>query len=111
MKYLYFFFFCLGIYGVVYKGRNKKNNKLVVLKKIRFELVDEGILSIVVREILFFRELKDYLNVVSLEYIFYEEVKLYLVFEFFMCDFKKYLDSIRGLLDYMLIKVYIFIYY
>lgn len=99
------FFTCPGTYGVVYKGRNKKNNKLVALKKIRLELADEGIPSTAVREISLLRELKDHPNVVSLEHILHEEAKLYLVFEFLMCDLKQHLDSTRGLLDHMLIKV------
>ncbi|KAJ7333561.1 Cell division protein kinase 1 [Desmophyllum pertusum] len=90
-----------GTYGVVYKGRNKKNNKLVALKKIRLELADEGIPSTAVREISLLRELKDHPNVVSLEHILHEEAKLYLVFEFLMCDLKKHLDTTRGLLDHM----------
>lgn len=98
-------FFFAGTYGVVYKGRNKKNNKLVALKKIRLELADEGIPSTAVREISLLRELKDHPNVVNLENILHEEAKLYLVFEFLMCDLKKHLDSTRGLLDRMLVKV------
>ena len=94
-----------GTYGVVYKGRNKRNNKLVALKKIRLELADEGIPSTAVREISLLRELKDHPNVVNLEHILHEEAKLYLVFEFLMCDLKKHLDSTRGLLDSMLVKV------
>lgn len=100
-------FSCPGTYGVVYKGRNKKNNKLVALKKIRLELADEGIPSTAVREISLLRELKDHPNVVSLEHILHEEAKLYLVFEFLMCDLKKHLDSTRGFLDHMLVKVHI----
>jgi len=99
------FLSCPGTYGVVYKGRNKKNNKLVALKKIRLELADEGIPSTAVREISLLRELKDHPNVVNLEHILHEEAKLYLVFEFLMCDLKKHLDTTRGLLDPILIKV------
>ena len=57
------------------------------------------------REISLLRELKDHPNVVNLENILHEEAKLYLVFEFLMCDLKKHLDSTRGLLDRMLVKV------
>lgn len=95
----------LGTYGVVYKGRNKRNSKLVALKKIRLELADEGIPSTAVREISLLRELKDHPNVVNLEHILHDEAKLYLVFEFLMCDLKKHLDSTKGLLDRMLVKV------
>lgn len=94
-----------GTYGVVYKGRNKKTNKLVALKKIRLELAEEGIPSTAVREISLLRELRDHPNVVCLEHILHDDAKLYLVFEFLMCDLKKHLDSTRGLLDPMLVKV------
>lgn len=36
-----------GIYGKVYKVRNKSIGCLVVFKKIRFEMEDEGVLLIV----------------------------------------------------------------
>lgn len=52
-----FFFLWLGIYGVVYKGRNKKFGRLVVLKKIRLESEEEGVLFIVIREIFLLKEL------------------------------------------------------
>ena len=94
-----------GTYGVVYKGRNKKTNKLVALKKIRLELAEEGIPSTAVREISLLRELRDHPNVVCLEHILHDDAKLYLVFEFLMCDLKKHLDSTRGLLDPRLVKV------
>lgn len=90
---------------MVYKGRNKKNNKLVALKKIRLELAEEGIPSTAVREISLLRELREHPNVVSLEHILHDDAKLYLVFEFLMCDLKKHLDSTRDVLDSMLIKV------
>jgi len=97
-----------GTYGVVYKGRNKKNNKLVALKKIRLELAEEGIPSTAVREISLLRELREHPNVVSLEHILHDDAKLYLVFEFLMCDLKKHLDSTRDVLDSMLIKSYLY---
>lgn len=103
-------FVLTGTYGVVYKGRNKRNNKLVALKKIRLELADEGIPSTAVREISLLRELRGHPNVVNLEHILHEDSKLYLVFEFLMCDLKKHLDSTRGMLDHMLVKVYIYMF-
>lgn len=47
-----------GTYGVVYKGKNKKTNKLVALKKIRLESEDEGVPSTAVREISLLKELQ-----------------------------------------------------
>ena len=48
---------CIGTYGVVYKGRNKKTNQIVALKKIRLESEDEGVPSTAVREISLLKEL------------------------------------------------------
>lgn len=97
-----------GTYGVVYKGRNNRTNKLVALKKIRLELVDEGIPSTAVREISLLKELNGHPNVVSLEHVLHEDSKLYLVFEFLLCDLKKHLDSTKGPLDHILIKSYLY---
>lgn len=47
-----------GTYGVVYKGKNKKTNKLVALKKIRLESEDEGVPSTAIREISLLKELQ-----------------------------------------------------
>ena len=95
----------IGTYGVVYKGRNNRNNKLVALKKIRLELADEGIPSTAVRKISLLKELNGHPNVVNLENVLHEDSKQYLVYEFLLCDLKKHLDSTKGLLDHMLIKV------
>ncbi|PFX20624.1 cyclin-dependent kinase 1-like [Stylophora pistillata] len=97
-----------GTYGVVYKGRNNRTNKLVALKKIRLELADEGIPSTAVREISLLKELNGHPNVVSLEHVLHEDSKLYLVFEFLLCDLKKHLDSTKGPLDHILIKSYLY---
>lgn len=47
-----------GTYGVVYKGRNKKTNRLVALKKIRLESEEEGVPSTAIREISLLKELQ-----------------------------------------------------
>ena len=47
-----------GTYGVVYKGKNKKTQKLVALKKIRLENEEEGIPSTAIREVSLLKELK-----------------------------------------------------
>ena len=41
----------------------------------------------------------------SLEDILHQDIKLYLVFEFMQMDLKKYIDTTRGDLDPMLVKV------
>ncbi|PIO54819.1 hypothetical protein TELCIR_23808, partial [Teladorsagia circumcincta] len=55
-----------GTYGVVYKGKHKKTNKLVAMKKIRLEGEDEGVPSTAIREISLLKELT-HPNVVALE--------------------------------------------
>ncbi|KAK7507239.1 hypothetical protein BaRGS_00001174 [Batillaria attramentaria] len=98
-----------GTYGVVYKGRHKKTNRMVALKKIRLESDEEGVPSTAVREISLLRELQ-HPNIVSLEDVLMQENKLYLVFEFLSMDLKKYMDSIPAgqPMDKMLIKSYLF---
>lgn len=56
----------LGTYGVVYKARDRKENKFVALKKIRFETDDEGIPVTAIREIALLKSL-NHPNVVNLE--------------------------------------------
>lgn len=98
-----------GTYGVVYKGRHKKTNRLVALKKIRLESDEEGVPSTAVREISMLKELQ-HPNIVCLEDVLMQENKLYLVFEFLSMDLKKYLDSIPNhqQMDRMLIKSYMY---
>lgn len=47
-----------GTYGVVYKGKNKRTQQLVALKKIRLENEEEGIPSTAIREVSLLKELK-----------------------------------------------------
>ncbi|XP_064644536.1 cyclin-dependent kinase 1-like [Lineus longissimus] len=98
-----------GTYGVVYKGRHKKSQKLVALKKIRLESDEEGVPSTAIREISLLRELQ-HPNVVGLEDVLMQENKLYLVFEFLAMDLKAYLDSLptAQMVDKMLVKSYLF---
>ncbi|KAL5484677.1 hypothetical protein EMCRGX_G021217 [Ephydatia muelleri] len=94
-----------GTYGVVYKARHVKTGKYVALKKIRLESEEEGVPSTAVREISLLKEL-EHPNIVLLEGILHQDNKLYLVFEFMQMDLKKYLDTIPGDMDPMLVKSY-----
>lgn len=99
-----------GTYGVVYKARNKKTGKFAALKKIRLESEEEGVPSTAIREISLLKELK-HPNIVSLEDILHQEesnhdTRLYLVFEFMQMDLKKYIDTVSGDIDPMLVKSY-----
>lgn len=103
-----FFFFLLNL-GVVYKGRNKKTDALVALKKIRLENEDEGVPSTAIREISMLCELR-HPNVVELQDVIMEENRLYLIFEFLSMDLKRFLDSIpnNDRLDESIMKSFLF---
>lgn len=98
-----------GTYGVVYKGRHKKTNRFVALKKIRLDSEEEGVPSTAIREISILKELQ-HPNIVTLEEVLMQEGKLYLVFEFLSMDLKKYIDSIpkEKMLDKQLVKSYLY---
>jgi len=81
-----------GTYGVVFKGRNKKTNEIVAMKKIRLESEEEGVPSTAIREISLLKELQ-HPNIVSLQDVIMQESRLYLIFEFLTMDLKKYLDT------------------
>lgn len=65
--------FCLviasGTYGVVYKGRDKRSNKIVAMKKIRLENEEEGVPSTAIREVSTLKELQ-HKNIVRYIYIY-----------------------------------------
>ena len=93
-----------GTYGVVYKARDKTNNEIVALKRIRLEVEDEGIPSTALREISLLRELR-HDNIVELKDCVQSDGKLYLVFEFLDKDLKKYMENVNGMLSPLLVKV------
>jgi cyclin-dependent kinase 1 len=98
-----------GTYGVVYKGRNKKTNEVIAIKKIKIELESEGVPSTALREISILRELK-HPNIVELKDVVCSENKLYLLFEFLEIDMRKYLESLADeeYLEADIIKSFVF---
>ncbi|XP_064458013.1 cyclin-dependent kinase 1-like [Ornithodoros turicata] len=96
-----------GTYGVVYKGKDKRNGQIVALKKIRLESEDEGVPSTAIREISLLRELR-HPNIVCLQDVLMQENRLFLVFEFLSMDLKKYMDTIPKdqQMDKTLVKSY-----
>ena len=82
-----------GTYGVVFKGKNKKTNEIVAMKKIRLESEEEGVPSTAIREVSLLKELQ-HPNIVMLQDVIMQESRLYLIFEFLTMDLKKYLDTI-----------------
>lgn len=98
-----------GTYGVVYKARHRKSNRIVALKKIRLENEDEGVPSTAMREISLLKELR-HPNVVYLRDVYLTDSRLYLVFEFLSMDLKQYLDNLPKdeYIDKMLLKSYLY---
>ena len=77
-----------GTYGIVHKGRDKTTDRVVALKQIRLDSVDEGTPSTAIREVAILKQLQ-HPNIVSLLEIAHTESNLTLVFEF--------LDQVRVL--------------
>jgi len=84
-----------GVYGVVYKARDKALNEVVALKRIRLEAEDEGIPATAIREIALLKRLSNK-HVVQLYDVIHAEKQLTLVFEYMECDLKHFLDSQSG---------------
>uniref|UniRef100_A0A1J3JLZ8 Putative serine/threonine-protein kinase n=1 Tax=Noccaea caerulescens TaxID=107243 RepID=A0A1J3JLZ8_NOCCA len=72
-----------GTYSSVYKARDLVNNKIVALKRVRFDLSDLESVKFMAREIIVMRRL-DHPNVLKLEGLITASVSssLYLVFEY-----------------------------
>jgi cyclin-dependent kinase 2 len=94
-----------GTYGVVYMAEDKKEKKIVAIKKIRLENEEEGSPSTTLREISTLKEL-EHPNIIKIENIIYEPIKkkLYLVFEYIKYDLRKYLKSLENGMETGLIK-------
>ncbi|CAA2986785.1 probable serine threonine- kinase At1g54610 [Olea europaea subsp. europaea] len=76
-----------GTYSSVYKGRDLLNNKVVALKKVRFDNMDPESVKFMAREILLLRRL-DHPNIIKLEGLVTSRTSssLYLVFEYMEHD-------------------------
>ncbi|KAK6157159.1 hypothetical protein DH2020_011407 [Rehmannia glutinosa] len=76
-----------GTYSSVYKGRDLLHNKVVALKKVRFDNMDPESVKFMAREILILRRL-DHPNVIKLEGLVTSRTSnsLYLVFEYMEHD-------------------------
>lgn len=96
-----------GTYGVVYKAKDRVDERIIALKRIRLEAEDEGIPSTAIREISLLKELR-HPNIVRLYDVVHTDRKLTLVFEYLDQDLKKYLDVCDGGLDITVVKSFLF---
>nr|XP_024369180.1 cell division control protein 2 homolog A-like isoform X1 [Physcomitrium patens]XP_024369181.1 cell division control protein 2 homolog A-like isoform X1 [Physcomitrium patens]XP_024369182.1 cell division control protein 2 homolog A-like isoform X1 [Physcomitrium patens]XP_024369184.1 cell division control protein 2 homolog A-like isoform X1 [Physcomitrium patens]XP_024369185.1 cell division control protein 2 homolog A-like isoform X1 [Physcomitrium patens]XP_024369186.1 cell division contro len=97
-----------GMYGVVYKARDRVTNETIALKKIRLEQEDEGVPSTAIREISLLKEMH-HGNIVRLQDVVHSEKRLYLVFEYLDLDLKKHMDTCPDLAkDPRLIKTFLY---
>jgi len=96
-----------GTYGVVYKAKNKHTGQIVALKKIRLDTEDQGVPSTTLREVALLKEMS-HPNVVKLMDVFHRKHRLVLVFEYIVCDLKRYIDNIKTPIEPLLIKSYLF---
>ncbi|CAN1802084.1 Probable serine/threonine-protein kinase At1g54610 [Linum perenne] len=76
-----------GTYSNVYKARDRDSNKIVALKKVRFDTSEPESVKFMAREIMILQKL-DHPNVVKLEGIATSRLQysLYLVFDFMQTD-------------------------
>lgn len=74
-----------GTYSSVYKARDLTHNKIVALKRVRFDNMDPESVKFMAREILVLRRL-DHPNVIKLEGLIMASCSLYLIFEYMEHD-------------------------
>ena len=79
-----------GIYGTVFKVKDKKSKKLYALKKVKMDNEDDGIPSTTIREICLLKDV-DNENIVKLYNIIHWNRKLYLLFELGDFDLEEFL--------------------
>lgn len=83
-----------GIYGSVFKARDKKTQQYVALKKVKIESDEEGVPSTTIREIALLRDL-DHQNIIKLKNIIHWNKKLYLLFELGQYDLEQYVSEVN----------------
>lgn len=95
-------FLFLGAYGTVYKARDRSNNLIVALKKVRVPLTEDGMPMSTLREISLLKQLDTYEhpNIVRLLDICHtrrlekeQQLILYLVFEHVDQDLASYIEK------------------
>lgn len=96
-----------GTYGVVYKVKDIKSNKLFAIKKIRLQVDEEGTPSTAIREISLLMEL-NHVNIVKLVDVIHTNTKLTLVFEYLDTDLKKLMTLKENVLNESTIKSFLY---
>ena len=76
-----------GTYSNVYKARDKDTNKVVALKKVRFDTSEPDSVKFMAREIVMLQKL-DHPNIIKLEGLATSRMQysIYLVFDFMVTD-------------------------
>jgi serine/threonine protein kinase len=93
---------------VVFKAKDKRDGRIVALKKILLQGDDEGVPATSIREIALLKEVSQHRNIVQLLEVINENSKLFLAFEFLDKDLKGYMNSVVGPIDPHLIKSYMY---
>ena len=97
----------IGTYGVVYKAKCIDTGRLVAIKEVKQENLDEGIPQNTIREIAMLKELC-HPNIVKLEDTILEEGRICLILEFLSKDLGHYIDDYPGPLTLELIKSFLY---
>lgn len=82
-----------GSFERVYKARDTKNDKLVMIKELRIDLDNDGIPAKIIREVSLLKELK-HPNIIDLQDVDIELPHLFLVFEFVPMNLSEYIRSL-----------------
>eukprot|EP00811_Abedinium_folium_P004627 NODE_1425_length_2481_cov_3.550127.p1 GENE.NODE_1425_length_2481_cov_3.550127~~NODE_1425_length_2481_cov_3.550127.p1 ORF type:complete len:323 (+),score=92.29 NODE_1425_length_2481_cov_3.550127:233-1201(+) len=96
-----------GMYGKVYKARNRSTGVLVAMKEIKHDVEEEGLPSTAVREIALVKQLT-HPNIIKLFDVLCLPRKLVIVFELIESDLKKYMKQVGGKLPPATVKDFSF---
>ncbi|KAG6673870.1 hypothetical protein I3843_15G011900 [Carya illinoinensis] len=96
-----------GTYSNVYKARDRESNKIVALKKVRFDTSEPESIKFMAREITMLQKL-DHPNIIKLEGLATSRLQysLYLVFDFMQTDLATIISRSEGKLDESQVKCY-----
>lgn len=94
------FWYISGAYGTVFKGKNKKDDAVVALKRVRIPITDDGVPLSTIREVSLLKQIGTYRhpNIVQILDVCHgkrleKELIMYIVFEHMEQDLSSYLDK------------------